>query len=130
MTKTILFALLLISAVACKKDKTHPSININSGTIIGKWDLVLMTGGFAGVHETATQWGHHASYTFRTDSICQCTVDTSNTYEPYSIQTDSLNVTSLLINGSKAFILGSAHDTLTMYNDMISDATTDWYTKE
>jgi hypothetical protein len=131
MKKLFLILILAIVAVSCKKDKQVGTINNN--TIIGKWDLVLVTGGIANIHETAAQSGHHASVTFKPDQSCVFTYDTNiTTHKTYTLVPNNIShqLNDLYIDGVYGLTLSYVNDTLGMSNKNISDATADWYVKE
>ena len=54
--------LLAITLLSCSKDDSY------NNAIVGKWNWVLTTGGFAGVHETPASTKQIWSYEFRSNN--------------------------------------------------------------
>ena len=130
MRTFILLALLSITSVACKKDRQAAE----TGRIIGKWNLVLTTGGLAGLHTTPAQSGHTESMTFRTDNTCTIINNANVTTGSFSIKDEysadlQKNVEMLHVDGGK-YIINYVQDTLLLGMDAVVDGTTDWFVKE
>lgn len=131
MRAFILLALVSASMFACKKENRVSS----SDPIIGKWNLVLTTGGIAGIHQTPAQTGHTKSITFRTDNTYTTVMDGSVANNNYYIRDEysadyQKNVKMLYLNGTDKYIVNYVHDTLTIDMNAVVDGTTDWFVKE
>lgn len=123
---------VLLLAGACKKEHAASQ---TSGTfsLPGKWRLVLITGGIAGIHQTAAEWGHNASYTFRTDSTCTYIIDHDTTNTTYHIRPDTAAGSSwniLTVGANIPMDIDHAHDTLILGMHDVMDGTAEWYVKE
>ena len=130
MRSLIIATILLMATLACKKDKKSSNANL-----IGKWNLVLTTGGLAGLHVTPAQTGHTKSYVFEANNFCTIINDgrsgTSSYYvkNEYS-QTYQKNVDMLYLGNTDKQQIDYAHDTLVLSYDIALDGTSDWFVKE
>ena len=124
-------AFLLLVAISCKKDKPKP---VN--TFVGKWDMVWVTGGIAGINMTPAQFGHTKSYTFYVDSTCTIvedgvvanTVYSTNIGGPHYYQIGRKYL--IFRNTGMVYDYTYAHDTLKLYPANMTDGFTEWYVKE
>jgi len=135
MPKRLITILSAICLMACSKSANitpHPTLIINNQNLIGKWQLVLVTGGLAGIHETAAQWGHTESFTFTANNTISHSLDTAlNDLGNYYLINDSLYAGKDVYIDSVYFnTLYAAHDTLVMANARILDGTSSWYIRQ
>ena len=131
MRRFILLVLVLVTTIACKKGKPVAE----SERIIGKWNLVLTTGGIAGIHQTPAQSGHTKSLTFRTDNTYTAVIDGSTANNSYYVKDEysadyQKNVWMLYLNGTDKYIVNYVHDTLTIDMNAVVDGTTDWFVRQ
>jgi len=132
--KPILLLILpvLLLGTSCKKDKNTKPAN---QAITGKWTLVLITGGFGGIHQTATEWGHSRSFTFNEDHSYTSLFDSNTTTGNYVVSKvfvpGAATPTDIItLNTTDPYSYSFAHDTLVMSMYNISDATNDWYIRQ
>ncbi len=130
MRKVAILSLVLLTSmsIACRKTTgTLPMLQ-------GKWRLVLMTGGFGGIHMTAAQWGHSKYYQFNEKSKYTLTMDGKSTDGGYSLYNDKSKVTgaqsTFIKIGQASYEYNYAHDTLKLIEDVQVDGMTEWYVKE
>lgn len=125
-------ALLLLST-GCSKNRVD---NIDRQSILGKWVLVRITGGLAGLDMSAPQWGHSLSYVFGNAKKCLETYDGTQKNTTYSFSRGfsytrgfEANFVSIASRGDTKFEFYFAHDTLVLVDDPRVDGTTEWYLK-
>jgi hypothetical protein len=115
----------------CRKDDINKQ---NAATLEGKWHLVLMTGGFGGIHMTAVEWGHTQSYEFKSQGNCTYMLDGNATDMKYALSTG----TSYTRNGDATFVTLSngllleyrfERDTLVLAGNVAADAMSEWYVR-
>ncbi|GAA4464528.1 hypothetical protein GCM10023093_15050 [Nemorincola caseinilytica] len=80
----LMAALSVMMTISCRKTTTEPG---TSTSIRGKWKLVRITGGIAGLDMTADEWGHSQSYEFASGSRCYYTFDGNITTTTYTLFT-------------------------------------------
>lgn len=131
--KPVLCCIALLSLVtfSCKKDKTKPK-----NAFVGRWDMVWVTGGIAGIHMTPKEFGHTKSYTFYIDSTCTImedsvianTVYSTNIGTPYYYHLGTKYM--IFRNTGTVYEYSFAHDTLKFYPAGLMDGFTEWYVKQ
>lgn len=128
---TIIAGCMLL-ATGCKKDKVDNPTRLS---LIGKWKLVRITGGLAGLNITAAEWGHSQTYQFGNANKCVYTFDgkvtnTSYLFERGTSYTRGVEANFLLIrNPEMKYEFYFAHDTLVLAQDARVDGTSEWYVK-
>jgi hypothetical protein len=128
----IAFLPALLLFCSCKKDKHQSSANEQ---LLGKWKLVRVTGGFAGIDMTANEWGHSVSYAFYPDHSCNRIMDGVITNDIYTL-VEGLkfnNTARPLItfeSGAQVLEYNFAHDSLVLSASNIADATAEWYVRQ
>lgn len=131
MRKALLFALLSLTAIsACKKDKQ----TVNNG-IVGNWELVLLTGGLMGIHQTATEWGHSQSYMFLPNGRCVHSFDGKSMSSIYSTREDATTYNPyknqvLEIKGEDQMTYQFRRDTLILGRNIATDGLSEWYVRK
>lgn len=128
-TITLLLAALTM-CTACKKGKIDTDAK---NAIQGKWNLVRITGGLAGLDMSAAQWGHTQSYEFKSNYKCNYTYDgntTATTYTLYKAPSYTENAAGdfvTIASNKMTYEYSFAHDTLVMSMDVRVDGTVEWY---
>ncbi len=129
MKRSLICAIALLSAtLSCKKDPPKP---VNKFT--GKWEMVLVTGGIAGIHMTPAQFGHTAGITFYHDSTVSVVRDGSLATGTYTTNIDSQNLYHKTLikfrTDGSVYEYQFLHDTLTLYPYGLMDGFTEWYVR-
>jgi hypothetical protein len=131
-TLTTLLIATLFLATSCRKDKVSKQ---EASAIEGKWQLVLITGGFAGLHMTAAEWGHTQSYEFRSPNKCTYIYDGSVVKTKYSLSTGisystGKDGTFVSVRSNGMYEYSFVGDTLILAMNVAADGTSEWYVKQ
>ncbi len=128
----IIIATAALLAGGCRKTKV---INTVPGYLPGQWDMVLVTGGIAGIRMTADQYGQHQTYQFYNNGRCIITTDGNTTRTTYSTNTVTDANTGqlvnylLLANTTNKYTYTFVHDTLLLDMGSMVDGITGWYVR-
>jgi len=128
----LLIVPMLLNASSCKKNK-ETSQPPASNTVVGKWKLVLITGGIGGIHMTADECGHSKSMLLNTDETYSFIEDGKVNKGKYKTGTDKVGnntIDIIAFNGTDNMQYTWTHDTLVLNMYNMSDVMFDWYVRE
>lgn len=136
MTQTMRLMILIATAAllagGCRKTEISTS---SAGFLPGRWDMVLVTGGIAGIRMTAEEYGQHQTYQFHNNGRCVITTNGNTTRTTYSTNVVADANTGqavnylLLANTSNRYTYSFAHDTLLLDMGSMVDGITGWYVR-
>ena len=127
-----LMATAALLAGGCRKTEVPTPV---PGSLSGRWEMVLVTGGIAGIRMTADQYGQHQTYQFYNNGRCIITTNGNTTRTTYStnVVTDAYTGQPvnylLLANTTNKYTYTFTHDTLLLDMGSMVDGFTEWYVR-
>lgn len=125
---------LLLAAFALCLASTHCGQSNGDETqkrsIYGSWELVLTTGGIAGMQRYAKEQGPAKSCTFGTDGIYRLVINGKTiTRERFSLISQIEEADTAMLIVPQMLQYEFAHDTLLLSEFQTADALTEWYVR-
>jgi hypothetical protein len=119
-------------AGSCHKPQTPV---ITASSLTGRWNMVLVTGGIAGIRMTAAQYGQERTYEFFENGRCTITTNGDKARTSYStnVVADPMSGRPInylyLANSTSHYTYTFTHDTLLLDMGSMVDGFTEWYVR-